>query len=119
MELRGTGIHISLIEPGPIQTRFRANAHAAFVRWIQPANSAHQAQYQNQLTRLQKEGAAAPFTLPPEAVVDKLIHALDSPRPKLRYPVTLPTVAFAWLKRILPQRWMDKLLIRASGDGQR
>jgi NAD(P)-dependent dehydrogenase (short-subunit alcohol dehydrogenase family) len=119
MELRGTGIHISLIEPGPIQTRFRANAHAAFVRWIQPANSAHQAQYQNQLTRLQKEGAAAPFTLPPEAVVDKLIHALDSPRPKLRYPVTLPTIAFAWLKRILPQRWMDKLLIRASGDGQR
>jgi NAD(P)-dependent dehydrogenase (short-subunit alcohol dehydrogenase family) len=119
MELRGSGIHISLIEPGPIHTRFRANAHAAFVRWIQPASSAHRMQYQNQLTRLQKEGAAAPFTLPPEAVVAKLIHALESSHPKLRYPVTAPTIAFAWLKRILPQRWMDKLLIRASGDGQR
>jgi short-subunit dehydrogenase len=119
MELRGTGIHISLIEPGPIQTRFRANAHAAFVRWINPAGSAHAAQYQNQLARLQKEGAAAPFTLPPDAVVAKLIHALESRHPKLRYPVTVPTIAFAWLKRILPQRWMDKLLIRASGDGQR
>ena len=119
MELRGSGIHISLIEPGPIQTRFRANAHAAFVRWIQPANSAHATQYQNQLARLQKEGAAAPFTLPPEAVVKKLIHALESPRPRLRYRVTVPTIAFAWLKRFLPERWMDALLIRASGDGQR
>ncbi|MGD9888956.1 MAG: SDR family oxidoreductase [Halothiobacillaceae bacterium] len=119
MELRGSGIHISLIEPGPIQTRFRANAHAAFVRWISPANSAHAAQYQNQLARLQKEGAAAPFTLPPEAVVKKLIHALESSRPRLRYRVTVPTIAFAWMKRFLPERWMDSLLIRASGDGQR
>ena len=119
MELRGTGIHISLIEPGPIQTRFRANAHQAFLRWITPEGSAHEAQYRNQLARLQKEGPAAPFTLPPEAVVAKLVHALNSPRPKLRYRVTVPTVAFAWLKRILPNRWMDRLLIRASGNGAR
>ena len=119
MELRGTGIHISLIEPGPIQTRFRTNAHQAFLRWIKTEGSAHQTQYQNQLARLQKKGAAAPFTLPPEAVVKKLTHALESPRPRLRYRVTVPTIAFAWLKRCLPERWMDGLLIRASGDGQR
>lgn len=119
MELRGTGIHLSLIEPGPIQTRFRANAHQAFMRWINVATSAHASPYQNQLARLQKKGAAAPFTLPPEAVVKKLIHALESPRPRLRYRVTVPTIAFAWLKRFLPERWMDHLLIRASGDGQR
>jgi NAD(P)-dependent dehydrogenase (short-subunit alcohol dehydrogenase family) len=119
MELRDTGIHVSLIEPGPIQTHFRANAYLAFTRWIRIEGSPHQAQYRKQLARLQKEGAAAPFTLPPDAVVVKLIHALESRHPKLRYPVTVPTIAFAWLKRILPQRWMDKLLIRASGDGQR
>ncbi|HES76233.1 MAG TPA: SDR family oxidoreductase [bacterium] len=119
MELRGSGIHISLIEPGPIQTRFRANARLAFTRWIRAEGSPHKAQYQNQLTRLQKEGAAAPFTLPPEAVVAKLIYALDSQRPKLRYRVTLPTIIFAWLKRLLPERWMDSILIRASGGGQR
>lgn len=119
MELGSSDIHISLIEPGPIQTRFRTNAHRAFLRWINIEGSPHQAQYQKQLARLQKEGAAAPFTLPPEAVVNKLVHALESPRPRLRYRVTVPTIAFAWLKRLLPERWMDTVLIKASGGGLR
>ena len=119
MELSGTGIHVSLIEPGPISTRFRANALTAFQRWIRIEGSAHEAQYRRQLERLTKEGPAAPFTLPPEAVVERLIHALESPRPKPRYPVTVPAVAFYWLKRILPIRTMDRLLIAASGGGKR
>lgn len=119
MELSGTGIHVSLIEPGPISTRFRANALTAFQRWIRIEGSAHEAQYRRQLERLTKEGPAAPFTLPPEAVVAKLIHALESPRPKPRYPVTVPAVAFYWLKRVLPIRAMDRLLMAASGGGKR
>jgi len=119
MELHDTGIRVSLIEPGPIATRFRANALQAFQRWITVEGSAHEAQYRRQLERLQKEGPAAPFTLPPEAVVQALVHALESPRPRLRYRVTVPTVAFAWLKRILPERWMDAVLLRASGGGRR
>ncbi len=119
MELRDTGIQLSLIEPGPIQTRFRANAHKAFLSWIRVEGSAHEAQYRRQLERLRKEGPAAPFTLPPEAVVEKLVHALESPRPRLRYRVTVPTIAFAYLKRILPGRWMDAVLLRASGGGRR
>ncbi|MGK0674157.1 MAG: SDR family oxidoreductase [Halothiobacillaceae bacterium] len=119
MELSGTGIHVSLIEPGPISTRFRANALVAFQRWIKIEGSAHEIQYHRQLERLTKEGPAAPFTLPPEAVVKRLIHALESPRPKPRYPVTVPAVAFYWLKRVLPIRIMDRLLIAASGGGQR
>jgi hypothetical protein len=110
---------VSLIEPGPISTRFRANALTTFQRWIRIEGSAHEAQYRRQLERLTKEGPAAPFTLPPEAVVAKLIHALESPRPKPRYPVTVPAVAFYWLKRILPIRTMDRLLIAASGGGKR
>ena len=89
------------------------------MRQINIEGSPHQAQYQKQLARLQKEGAAAPFTLPPEAVVNKLVHALESPRPRLRYRVTVPTIAFAWLKRLLPERWMDTVLIKASGGGLR
>lgn len=60
--------------------------------------------------RLQMEGPAAPFTLPEDAVVEKVIHAMESKKPKVRYYVTFPTYLFGYLKRILPARWLDYLL---------
>jgi NAD(P)-dependent dehydrogenase (short-subunit alcohol dehydrogenase family) len=60
----------------------------------------------------QTEGAVVPFTLPPEAVVKSLVQALESSRPKLRYYVTLPTYLFAFLKRVLPARLLDRILSR-------
>ncbi|QNQ19361.1 SDR family oxidoreductase [Kosakonia sp. SMBL-WEM22] len=93
MELRHTGIKVSLIEPGPIRTRFTDNV--------------------NQTQRdkpVENPGIAAHFTLGPEAVVAKVRHAFESKRPKLRYPVTLVTWAVSLLKRVLPARMMDKIL---------
>ena len=115
LELRGTGIHISLIQPGPITSRFRQNAFAAYKANINPDNSAFRDAYQRMEERLEKEGPAVPFTLGPEAVLKRVIHALESPRPKHRYAVTLPTYAFAYLKRVLPGRWLDHLLAKAGG----
>jgi len=119
MELAGSGIHVSLIEPGPIVSRFRANAHAAFKRWIDAEHSAHQKQYAAQERRLTKAGPAVAFTLPAEAVLDKLIHALTSPRPRARYRVTVPSHLFAYLKRVLSSRVLDLLLRKAGGGGKR
>jgi len=119
LELAGSGIHISLIQPGPIESSFRKNAYIAFKQNINPENSYHKANYEAMERRLKKPGPAAPFTLPADAVAEKLIHALESRRPKTRYPVTFPTHLFAILRRILPDRWLDKLLIKASGDGAR
>jgi NAD(P)-dependent dehydrogenase (short-subunit alcohol dehydrogenase family) len=119
LELAGSGIHVSLIEPGPIQSHFRANAYAAFKKNIDAGNSAHREKYLAMERRLNKPGPAAPFTLPPEAVLKKVLHALESSRPKVRYYVTLPTYLFAALKRILPQRAMDWVLTQASGGGAR
>ena len=118
-ELHGTGIHVALIEPGPITSRFRENCVPHFDRHIDWQHSVHRAQYEAQRARLNKPGPAAPFTLGPEAVVEKLLHALESPFPKPRYPVTVPAVAFWWLKRFLPVRAMDWVLMRASGGGKR
>lgn len=115
LELEGSGIHISLIEPGPIKSRFRANALAAYRRNIDPESSVHRKHYRAVEARLQKEGPTAPFTLGPEAVLVKLIHALESPRPKPRYYVTFPTHVFAWSRRLLPTRLLDRLL-RAASD---
>ena len=119
MELRDTGIHISLIEPGPIESRFRKNAYLMYERWIDKQNSVHRARYEVMEQRLLKDGAAAPFTLPPEAVLGKVVHALESQRPKIRYYVTFPTHLFGTLKRLLPNPVLDLLLISASGDGRR
>ncbi|KPK47001.1 MAG: oxidoreductase [Thiotrichales bacterium SG8_50] len=116
LELSGTGIHVCLIEPGPIASQFRKNAFAAFKRNIDAAHSPHRERYRATEARLTKEGPAVPFTLGPEAVLDKLIHALESPRPKIRYYVTFPTYLFGFLKRLLPERAMDWVLHRVSRD---
>ena len=115
LELRGTDIHVSLIEPGPIESRFRANAFAAYQHNINPETSVHRDLYRRMEQRLTKEGPAAPFTLPPEAVLKKVIHALESRRPKARYYVTFPTCLFAVLKRLTTQRALDRILLRAGG----
>ncbi|MBL0457827.1 SDR family oxidoreductase [Aeromonas enteropelogenes] len=114
LELAGSGVHISLIEPGPIDTRFRANARAAFLRHIDPAQSRHQAAYQQTLSRLEREGGARGFTLPSEACIPPLLHALTSKRPRHRYPVTFPTRLFAILRRLLPSRWLDRILAKSA-----
>lgn len=118
-ELHGSGIHVALVEPGPIESRFRENAVLHFERHIDWMRSVHRSRYEAQRARLAKPGPAAPFTLPPQAVLARVIHALESPRPRLRYPVTVPAVAFAWLKRVLPGRAMDWVLRQASGGGRR
>lgn len=112
LELAGTGIYPVLIEPGPIETRFRANSLAAFKRNVDLAHSPHRERYGRMLERLEKKGAAVPFTLPPEAVLDKLVKALEARRPKPRYYVTFPTYLFASLKRLLSHRMMDKVLAK-------
>ena len=119
LQLSASNIHISLIEPGPIISDFRKNALAACMRFIDIDNSRHKAQYQGMIARLKKEGPAAPFTLPPEAVLKRVIHALESNKPKIRYYVTTPTYVFGFLKRILSFKMMDKILIAASGGGKR
>lgn len=117
-ELSGTGIAVSLIEPGPITSRFRDNCVPHFLRHIDWRGSVHRQAYEGQMTRLNTVGPAAPFTLPPEAVLAKVVHALESHRPRARYPVTVPSVVFGWLKRILSTRAMDRVLLRASGGGK-
>lgn len=114
LELVGSGVYVSLIEPGPIRSRFRDNAYALYLKNIEPANSYHRNQYQKMEARLLKKGPAAPFTLGPEAVLEKLIHALEAKTPKARYYVTFPTYLFAYLKRVLPTSWLDEFLRRVE-----
>lgn len=119
LELAGSGVQVCLIEPGPIKSRIRANSYEKFREHIDCENSPHREQYRAVEQRLRKEGPVQPHTLPPEAVLKKLIHALESPRPKPRYYVTVPTYLLGGLRRILSTRGLDRVLMRTSGDGAR
>ena len=108
-ELAGTNIKVSLIEPGPIKSEFRNNVVTNFNKVIDKENSIHKDAYDKMENEV---GKKVPFTLEPEAVLEKVIHALESNKPKERYCVTFPTYLFAFLKRILPGAIMDKILVR-------
>jgi len=114
LELLDSPIKVSLIEPGPIVSQFRANALAAFQANIDIDNSVHCEDYQQQISRLGKKDVSSQFTLGPEAVTKALIHAIESNKPKVRYYVTFPTYLFALLKRILPFRVLDKILAKSG-----
>lgn len=113
MEMDNTGIKVILIEPGPITSQFRANSIKQFEHWIDWESSARSAQYETELrTRLYDSVKKTRFELGPEAVVGKLIHAAESPRPKARYYVTLPTYFSGLMRRILPTRALDWIMSR-------
>jgi short-subunit dehydrogenase len=114
LELKGTGIFVSLIEPGPIRSLFRKNALQALEKNIDIPQSRHSEQYQASIRRLTKAEDATKFTLGPEAVYQKLIHALESSKPKVRYQVTTPTHILRFLKRLLSDKMLDRLLSKAS-----
>ncbi len=111
LEMAGTGIHISLIEPGPITSRIRENAIPHFERWIDWQASPRAEQYRDELqARLYEDSGPDVFELPPEAVTRRLIHALESRRPRPRYYVTTPTYLLGAARRLLSTRILDMIL---------
>ncbi len=110
LELRDSGISVSLIEPGPIRTRFLGSALDRFKDTIDWQGSVHRQAYEARLRQLEAGGRQS-FKLEPEAVVEKLVHAIESRRPKLRYYVTTPTFAADVMRRVLPTRLLDRFLL--------
>lgn len=109
LELSDTSIKFSLIQPGPIESKFRANAYLAYKENVDSKHSNYQAQYDLMIKRLDSDKNAK-YTLPPEAVLKCALHALKSNSPKIHYRVTFPTKLFSFLGRILPSSLMDKIL---------
>ena len=114
LELVGTNIFVSLVEPGPIESQFRENAYKKFRENIDIEKSPHKEHYNTMIRRLTKDRSSYPFTLPASAVLEKVIQALESTKPKARYYVTFPTYLFAFLKWIFPQWLLDITLARFS-----
>lgn len=110
-ELADSGIHVSLIEPGAVRTRFVVTALENFRATIDIEGSVHRDAYRARLAAMEKGGRQA-FKLEPEAVAWKLVHAVESTRPKRRYMVSVPTYVAAAGKRVLPAPLADWLVQR-------
>lgn len=82
-----------------------------FKQTIDIESSPHRELYLARL-KLMEAGGQKRFKLQPEAVAAKLVHAVESPRPKARYRVTMPTHFSAVMKRILPTSLLDRLLLK-------
>lgn len=117
LELSGTGIHVSSIQPGPIATEFVKTSMRKFHETIDIAGSPHRAVYERRLERMRRGGASS-FKLPPEAVVAALVHACESPRPRPVYRVTTPTKVLSLVQRVLPVRWWHAMALRISDREQ-
>ncbi|MCY6383653.1 SDR family oxidoreductase [Hoeflea prorocentri] len=101
-ELAGTDIHLSLIEPGPIESKFATNALAYVERYIDVEGSVHRDDYQKELQRLRQGGVRSRTKLKPDAVYAVLKHALESRRPRPHYVITRPARIATLMKRLLP-----------------
>jgi NAD(P)-dependent dehydrogenase (short-subunit alcohol dehydrogenase family) len=113
-ELRGTGIHVSIINPGPIKSNLRENAFQHFEHHLaQQQTGFHKNKYEKMKTSYFNPGKQdRALQLAPEAVVKKIIHALESSRPKAHYYVGFPAHLFAILRRLLPDCLLDWILIK-------
>jgi NAD(P)-dependent dehydrogenase (short-subunit alcohol dehydrogenase family) len=112
MELQGSGIEVSLIEPGPIASKFTATALAQIKGNIDLENSVHSQDYKRQLARLEGTGQKNKHKLGPDAVYKELKHALTAKRPKPHYVITMPAKQAVILKRLLPADFFYRFLRR-------
>ena len=113
IELRGSGIWVALVEPGAILSRFRKNAAEALDRSVDRAQSGFGDVYAHEIERRRRQIKKPDlFTRPPEEVARKIRHALESPRPKRRYGVTLAAPLTELVARFIPQAWTDPVLAR-------
>ena len=129
LELEDSGVRVSVIEPGPIRSRFQEHGLAHFKANIDIEASVHRAHYARLIARTEallanaRWGYERPgerhsltllprYRLGPDAVLAKLVHAVESCNPKPRYHVTSATHAMAMARRVLPARALN-LLARA------
>ena len=112
LELKRSGIKVSLIEPGPVRSRIAPNGLPWLNKYIDIENSVHRRAYQWQIARMTSGGSNNRFKLGPEAVYAALDKALNAANPRVHYRVTLVTKVGVFLKRILPHRLFYKIASR-------
>lgn len=114
VEMKGSGIHVILIQPGPITSDLRIKSQAHFEKWIKPETAHRADEYGSKLRpRLYAPVSTDTFELPASAVTKVVHQSLIHPNPRPRYRITIPTKGMAVAKRLLSTRMLDRILSRA------
>jgi NAD(P)-dependent dehydrogenase (short-subunit alcohol dehydrogenase family) len=118
IELHPWGIHVSLIEPGPVATPLWSKPHllagmneerGTASKLYATANAAAQAAF----TKFGKDGISA------DKVAAKVFEVLTAPNPKPRYLVGRDAKALSLLAALVPDRIRDRMLMKQFGLPQR
>jgi NAD(P)-dependent dehydrogenase (short-subunit alcohol dehydrogenase family) len=107
MEVRGFGIHVVTVEPGLIRTEFGATAAGGVGEDTGPY-----AAFNRSVAKQTRDVYAGPLSRlggGPEDVAAAIAKALSAPRP--RVPVTASARILMGLRRVLPDRVWDRVVM--------
>lgn len=112
LELRRWGIHVVAIQPGAIRTPIweTSRAHAREIAREWNPNAAER--YAGVARSIEQPGRAPGRAVPPDRVARVVAKALTARRPRTRYAVGWDARIGLWLKRLLPDRLLDRLIAR-------
>lgn len=113
MELEGTGIFVSMIEPGPIPSKIAINALSYVEKYIDVENSVYRDLYAMRIAQLRDGGTPEDGDKGVEACYQALIRALTARRPAPHYHITNLTRGSAAARRLLPMDLLYRALSRA------
>ncbi|MEL6436011.1 MAG: SDR family NAD(P)-dependent oxidoreductase [Pseudomonadota bacterium] len=109
MELEGTGVYASVIEPGSIPSNIALNGAAYADKYIDLEASPHREKLEKRLANLRSQPAPTDLS-GAEPVYNALRKALTARRPKPHYPVTMQAHIGIMMERFLPKDVVYRLL---------
>ncbi|HEX8074386.1 MAG TPA: oxidoreductase [Thermoleophilaceae bacterium] len=105
-EVRGFGVDVVLIEPGPIRTRFTATANDAM-----PGSGGPYDDYHAAVAKADAEADQSKLLADdPEDVAEAVERAISARRPRARYRVGIPARLLPAIRGLLPDRAFDAFL---------
>lgn len=110
LELENTGISVSVINTGPVESNFRTNAIKNFYETVDIENSRFKDIYTDKIENRKKSG----FSLPASSVAEVVYQILQSDKPKPRYYVTKASYILAYAKKVLSSKLNHKLWMAIS-----
>lgn len=109
LELQDTNIDVTLLNTGPVTSDFRKNAVKKLKNNVDIENSRFQDTYYSNMKAKKSE---VPFNLPAIAVAKTVEKIMVSTKVKPRYYITTATYILGYLKRTLPTKTLDRILIK-------